>query len=140
MLRKHDGTEIPEQDAKRFREFVDTHRWQFARTYAAFCPHEYTLRKFDKTGDFAWFVKFVWDNGFWATYGKNKGRYFIDCETGYYYFAVPMDILEDGSVNPETSLINRSHTKEFEFVREDSLFDTIMRVKRLPPERREKWY
>ena len=127
-------------DLERFRRFVKSNYWQFAKTYAAFCPHEYTLRKWDKTGDFEWFLKFVWDNGFEAWYGKNMCHYFIDEQTGYYYFVSQFDILEDGSVNPKTGLVNRSHVKEFEFVEEITMFGTQTKVKRLPPEKREKWY
>lgn len=131
---------VSEQDAKRFRRFVSANYWQFAKTYAAFCPHEYTLKKWDKTGDFMWFCQFVWDHGFNGRYGKNPAHYFIDEETGYYYFVPPADTDGNGKVKPEMTLINRSTLKEFEFIPEETMFGTEYVVKRLPPEKREKWY
>lgn len=141
MLMRIDGTLIPEADAKRFRELVDNHKWIFAKTYAAFCPHEYTLKRDRWSAEsFKWFVKFVWDNGFWARYGKSEAKYFIDNETGYYYFVSPADMTESGEATDIVNLVNRSHLKEFEFVEETSLFGTEVKVKRLPKEQREKWY
>lgn len=133
--------ELTQEEAQRFRRFTKSSYWQFAKTYAAFCPHEYTLRKWDKTGDFMWFCQLVWDKGFWAKYGKNPAKYFVDEETGYYYFVSPGDI-EDGpeeKIRLGMSLINRSHVNEFEFVEEITLFGTEVKVKRLPPERRKPW-
>ena len=138
-MKRFDGTMIPEAEAKKFRECVDKHRWIFAKTYASFCPHEYTLkREYWTSEDFKWFVKFVWDNGFWAKYGKNEAKYFIDDETGYYYFVSPADMTDTGEAKTELHLINRSSLKEFEFVEENSLFGTEIKVKRLQKEKRGK--
>lgn len=140
-MRRLDGTEIPEEDARKFRNLVYSHRWIFAKTYASFCPHEYTLKREGWTDvDFKWFVKFVWDNGFWAKYGKNRCKYFVDFETGFYYFVSPADMNDNQTdANSIVSLVNRSHLNEFEFVEEQSLFETEYRVKRLPPEERKPW-
>lgn len=131
--------QLTEQEAKRFRRFAKSSYWQFAKTYAAFCPHEYTLRKWDKTGDFKWFCETVFRCGFEAKFGKGVGKYFIDHETGYYYFVALSDINEAGELKPEIMLINRSHVNEFEFVEETTLFGTEIKVKRLPPEKRGPW-
>lgn len=139
-MRRLDGTEIPEEDAKRFRDFVNSHRWVFAKTYAAFCPHEYTLRHEATWNDFTWFAKFVWANGFDATFGKSKSRYFIDQGSGWYYFVFPVDFDEDGNVQRTMTLINRGSLNEFEFVPEETIFGTEYRVKRLPPEKRGTVY
>lgn len=141
-MRRLDGELVSEQDASKFRMLVDQHRWIFAKTYAAFCPHQYTLKREGwRSGDFKWFVKFIWDNGFWATYGKNRCKYFIDSETGFYYFVTQDDMLEDKSAaNDVVFLVNRSHLNEFEFVDESTLFGDDIRVKRLPKEERKKWY
>ena len=32
-------------DHNGFRDFVNRHAWTFAKTYAAFCPHEYLVKK-----------------------------------------------------------------------------------------------
>lgn len=138
-MRRFDGTEIPEADAEAFRKAVNNHRWIFAKTYAAFCPHEYTLRHEWIWDEFKQFVEFIWHNGFDAYYGKIKQRYFIDQETGWYYFVGEHHFNENGeAIRDETlNLINRSNLREFEFVSEESLFGTEYRVKRLPPDRRK---
>lgn len=131
--------QLTQEEAQRFRRFVKSNYWQFAKTYAAFCPHEYTLRKWDKTGDFKWFCETVYRCGIEARFGKGIGKYFVDYETGYYYFVALSDINESGELKPEITLINRSHVNEFEFVEEATLFGTEVKVKRLPPERRKPW-
>lgn len=131
--------QLNEKDAKRFRQFVDSHYWQFAKTYAAFCPHEYTMRKWDKSGDFQWFFETVYQNGFDASYGKNKARYFVDYETGYYYFVPHGEVHDGGIMNDGVTLINRSHVNEFEFVEEITMFGPEVKVKRLPKDRRKPW-
>lgn len=137
-LKRQDGTEIPEEEAAKFRKFVDTHRWIFAKTYAAFCPHEYTLQREANWKDFSEFFEFIWKNGFDAYYGSIKQRYFIDNETGWYYFVSENDVDEDGKAQRSANLINRSNLREFEFIVEETLFDTVYRVKRLPKDRRGK--
>ena len=136
-MKRLDGTEIPEADAKRFRKFVDSHRWIFAKTYAAYCPHEYTLRRESDREDFIWFVKFVWSNGFFAKYGKNVSKYFVDEDGGWYYFVFPVDIDENGEVLNSMTLINRGSLNQWELVKEESLFGEEWRWKRLPKERRK---
>ena len=131
--------ELTQEEAQRFRRFTKSSYWQFAKTYAAFCPHEYTLRKWDKTGDFQWFFETVYRCGFDATYGNNIARYFVDSETGYYYFVPHADVHDGGIMNAHVTLINRPHVNEFEFVEETTLFGTEVKVKRLPPEKRKPW-
>lgn len=131
--------QLNEQDAKRFRRFIKANYWQFAKTYASFCPHEYALKRNDRTGDFKWFCETVIANGFDARFGKNTAKYFIDYETGYYYFVPYGDIDENGKLMPHAMLINRSHVNEFEFVEEITMFGTDVIVKRLPPDRRKPW-
>ena len=137
MLKRNDGTIIPEADEKKFREFVNNHRWTFAKTYAAFCPHEYTVRKYCKTGEFEWFIKFIWQNGFFARYGKNSCKYFVDNEAGWYYFVSPVDVDDDGNVRDEMGWINRGSLNQWEIAREENLFGEEYICKRLPKERRK---
>lgn len=141
-MRRLDGTEIPEEDAQRFRQLVQTHRWIFAKTYAAFCPHEYTLtREWRPRSDFDWFAKFIRDNGFDAYFGKSGAkRYFIDDGAGWYYFVVPEDFDDAGNVVPGIFGINRGSMKQWELIEETDLFGTRYRWKRLPKERRENPY
>ena len=137
-MERIDGTQIPQQDVDKFKKFVETHRWIFAKTYAAFCPHEYTLQRDSKWEDFAEFFEFIWNNGFDAYYGSNLQRYFIDTDTGWYYFVSGNDVDENGKAKRSANLINRGSLKEFEFTYTDSLFGREYRVKRLPPDRRGK--
>jgi len=136
-MKRLDGTEIRVEDAKRFRKFVNGHMWTFAKTYAAFCPHEYTLRRYADPEEFAWFARFIHDNGFRARYGKSESTYFIDDETGWYYFVSDADFNEDMSLSTVIGLINRANLGQFEFVEESDLFGTRTVVKRLPKERRQ---
>ena len=136
-MKRFDGTTVPEQDAERFRRLVNGHRWIFAKTYAAFCPHEYTLRKaFRIDENFQWLAKFVWNNGFWAKYGKNTSKYFIDEEGGYYYFVFAPDVDAAGNIKNSMTLLNRASLKEWELVEEDTMFGTEYRWKRLSKDKR----
>ena len=138
-MKRFDGTEIPEADAQRFRKFVRTHRWIFAKTYAAFCPHEYTLQREAEWPEFAEFFEFIWANGFDAHYGKSLvQRYFIDFEDGWYYFVSHNDVDENGKAQRSATLINRASLKEWELVEEATMWDIQYRWKRLPKERRGK--
>lgn len=141
-MKRFDGTEINEADAKRFRELVDTHRWIFAKTYAAFCPHEYTLRRqWDSDEDYRWFAEFIYRNGFDARYGNTAPkRYFVDDCGGWYYFLFPEDIDEFGKSARCNTLINRGSLSEFELVEETDMFGTEYRWKRLPKEKRRNPY
>lgn len=137
MKRFDNGAEINEADAKRFHEFVDNHRWIFAKTYAAFCPHEYALRRECRDSDFRWFVEFIWKNGFWARWGKNTRKYFVDEERGWYYFLFTEDFDENDSVKSSMTLINRGSLGQWEIVEEQSLFGSEWICKRLPKDRRK---
>lgn len=137
-MKRFDGTVVDEADARRFRSLVKSHRWIFAKTYAAFCPHEYSLRREWKVDeDFEWFAKFVWDNGFFAKYGKNTSKYFIDEEAGWYYFVFVPDMDESENIKSTMSLINRASLGQWEVVEEANMFGTEWRWKRLPKERRK---
>ena len=139
QMKRFDGTEIAEQDAARFKVLVDSHRWIFAKTYAAFCPHEYTLtREWKNRADFDWFAKFIRDNGFDAYFGKSGAkRYFIDEDGGWYYFVVPEDFDDNGEVVRGIFGINRGSLGQWELVEESDMFGTQYRWKRLPKERRK---
>lgn len=127
---------MTEADEMRFRAFVDGRKWVFAKTYAAFCPHEYTLKRGYLDEEFMWFCQFVWDNGFEAVYGKSMAKYYVDRGTGFYYFVFPEDVGADGIVEKRVDLINRSSLQEFEFVQDGDLLHEFMRVKRKPKDRR----
>lgn len=135
-MKRFDGTEIDPKDAARFREFVNSHRWIFAKTYASFCPHEYTLRRESNREDFIWFAKFIWENGFWARWGRNKSKYLIDEDGRWYYFVFPVDFDEDDNVLKTMVLINRGSLSEFEFIEEKTLIGSEIICKRIPAERR----
>ena len=109
---------LTERDAYRFKRFVKCNYWQFAKTYASFCPHEYTLKKWDKTGDFEWFCNCVIKNGFVARYGKKKSMYFVDAEERRYYFVPFEDIGENEEIKPTVILINRASLDDWELVQE----------------------
>lgn len=142
--------DLSPEDRAFARQFINTHKWRWARTYASFCPHEYAInyemdRPDYRRGAFKRFGDLIVKHGFNAKFGKNPGKYLIDDDTGFYYFVPESDIQADGGVAVDIHLINRSHINEFEFVEEEvpELFgdvdDGILRVRRLPPSKRKPW-
>ena len=100
------------------RRAVAGHKWIFAKTYAAFCPHEYTLRKdWENDDEYRFLVNFIWRYGLEAYYGKKTvpNRYWFDHENGYYYFVFPDDTDEKGNATDKMILINRGRICEFDF-------------------------
>lgn len=130
--------EMTNEERARASLFIKYHRWIFAKTYAAFCPHEYSLRKESQDQDFKDFAELVWKYGFDARYGKNAGRYLIaDDGSGWYYFVFPGDVDEGQHVKPTMTLINRANLSRWKFVRETDLFGSEIVVKLRP--KGEEW-
>jgi len=94
-----------------FRSFIQSHPWTFAKTYAAFCPHEYVVKgrlcpEDQKT--FEEIVLFIRKNGFLAIYGKKSpNQYYIVDD--HYYWTMP-DTLE------ATDILNRAKLTDFDFI------------------------
>ena len=94
-----------------FRDFINRHEWIFAKTYAAFCPHEYIIMK--KLPEEEWklfpgIAQFIRDEGFVAQYGRlGPNWYYVVDE--YYYWTL------DAKVE-DTDLINRAKLSDYEFV------------------------
>ena len=69
--------------------FINTHHWTFAKTYAAFCPHEYVAEEWLKTKaekDFFWeFGNFIQEKGKTATYGRLKPNQYLRVGEWYYW-------------------------------------------------------
>lgn len=121
---------MTEAERKKILKFVATHRWIFAKTYAAFCPHEYTLRRESNNEEFCEFVKLVWKYGFDARYGKNAGRYLVvDDGEGWYYFVFPADMDAGEQVKNSMTLINRANLQRWKFVEERDMFGSEIIVK-----------
>ena len=98
-------------DHNAFRDFINRHEWTFAKTYAAFCPHEYLVMKKlpeDEWPLFPEIAQFIRDEGFVAEYGRlGPNRYYIVDE--YYYWTMDKNA-------EDTDLINRAKLSDFEFV------------------------
>ena len=110
------------QELERVRRIIDEHRWIFAKTYAAFCPHEYTLRKeWENDDDYRFLVNFVWRYGLEAYFGKKTvaSRYWFDHENGYYYFIFPEDTDEKGNATDKVILVNRAKICDFDFWKDE---------------------
>ena len=94
-----------------FRSFIESHSWIFAKTYAAFCPHEYVVKDRlspEEQKQFEEIVLFIRENGFLAIYGKKEpNQYYIVDD--HYYWTMP-DTLE------ATDILNRAKLSDFEFV------------------------
>ena len=98
-------------DHDSFRNFVNRHEWTFAKTYAAFCPHEYIVMKKlprEEWPLFAQSARLIREEGFTAEYGRlGPNRYYIVDE--YYYWTLDKH-------TEDTVLINRAKLSDFEFV------------------------
>lgn len=115
---------IGEKDeVARIRQLIGEHRWIFAKTYASFCPHEYTLRKdWAEDAEYRSLGNFIWSNGAEAYYGRKTvpNRYWFDHESGWYYFVFPDDTDEEGTINNQSILINRARICDFDFWKDES--------------------
>ena len=93
-----------------FRDFINRHEWTFAKTYAAFCPHEYLVMKRlppEEHPLFPEIARFIREKGFVAEYGRlGPNRYYI--VDGYYYWTMDRNV-------EDTDLINRAKLSDFEF-------------------------
>ena len=97
-----------------FRDFINRHEWTFAKTYAAFCPHEYLVMKKLPGEEWPLFpeiARFIREKGFVAEYGRRgPNRYYIVDD--YYYWTLDRNV-------EDTDLINRAKPSDFEFVEQD---------------------
>ena len=98
-------------DHNGFRDFVNRHAWTFAKTYAAFCPHEYLVKKRLPPEEQALFpeaARLIREEGFVAEYGRLGPNWYYIVDGNYYWTLDPK--VED------TELINRAKLTDFEFV------------------------
>ncbi len=113
----------PTKEIEAIRKVIIDHRWIFAKTYAAFCPHEYTLRKeWEYDADYRMLVRFIWMYGLEAFYGRKTkpNKYWFDHENGWYYFVFPEDTDNDGNATEEACLINRAKITDFDFWKDEA--------------------
>ena len=94
-----------------FKQFIDHHTWTFAKTYAAFCPHEYVIK--DRLPEaeqhiFEQIVTYIRENGFIAIYGrKGPKQYYSVGEYYYWTMGAPVD---------ETTVLNRARLADYSFI------------------------
>lgn len=105
------------EELEYIRRIVNDHEWCFAKTYAAFCPHEYTLRyTWKNKADYNNLVNFIWRHGLVAQYGRTEPKtYWFDHETGWYYFIFDEDVDKDGKASDKATLINRARIADYDF-------------------------
>ena len=75
-----------------FQQFIARNKWIFAKTYAAFCPHEYVVK--DRLSDdeqrvFEQIVTFIRENGFIAIYGRKGPNQYYTVDD-YYSCSYPI--------------------------------------------------
>lgn len=98
-------------DHNSFRDFIYRHEWTFARTYAAFCPHEYIVMKKQPAEEWPLFpeiAQLIRDKGFVAEYGRLGPNWYYIVDD-YYYWTLDKYV-------EDTDLINRAKLSDFEFV------------------------
>lgn len=90
-------------------DFINAQKWIFAKTYAAFAPHEYIVRKyvadkeaFDRAGEF------ILKNGMRMFYYKHERKY-LYCD-GWFYWILRSDI------DDPTAVINRCKPEDYDIV------------------------
>ena len=97
------------------KEYFDAQKWTFAKTYAAFAPHEYIIReRMSDKETFDRAVKFIQDNGIRMFYYKSERKYLY--VGGWFYWALwSKDDLSD-------AIINRCRPMDYDivFVRRNS--------------------
>ena len=111
---KKNSMERCEMNHDIFRDFIKRHQWTFAKTYAAFCPHEYIAMK--KLPGEEWHLfpeiaHFIRGKGFVAEYGRlgSNWYYIVD---DYYYWTLDKNV-------EDTDLINRAKLTDFDFLKDE---------------------
>ncbi len=96
-----DGTLSRKEQERLFQTWVDSVRWQFAKTYAKKAPHEYTITEWKPELDatFKQFVLFIRQNGQIDLYHGHP--FTVLYMNGWKYWTM-------GSPVEETTLINRT--------------------------------
>ena len=93
-----------------FKQFIMRNKWIFAKTYAAFCPHEYIVKErlpAEEQALFEQIVTFIREQGFVAIYGRlGPNRYYAVDD--YYYWTM-------GEPVKETNILNRAKLSDYEF-------------------------
>ena len=91
------------------REYFESQNWTFAKTYAAFAPHEYIVR--NKVADKEMFdnaVNYILNNGVRMFYYQSERKYlFIG---GHFYW-----VMRDKENDP-TTVINRCRPDDYDIV------------------------
>ena len=89
--------------------FIQNQKWIFAKTYAAYAPHEYIVREyaadkeaFDKAGEF------ILENGMRMFYYKHERKYLF-CDGWFYWILRSED-------NPSDAVINRCKPEDYDVV------------------------
>ena len=100
-----------------FRQFIERNTWIFAKTYAAYCPHEYIVKdrlSEEEKSVFEQIVILIREKGFEAVYGNlGPNQYYTVDE--YYYWTM-------GAPVEQTIILNRAKHSDYDFVpTEDSL-------------------
>ncbi len=94
-----------------FREFIARNTWIFAKTYAAFCPHEYIVKDHlpeEEKVAFEQIVSFIREKGFDAVFGNLGPNQYYTVDD-YYYWTM-------GAPVEQTIILNRAKHSDYDFV------------------------
>lgn len=91
-------------DIDRFRHFVDTSRWRFAKTYAESYPHEYTLDEWCPDEEFESAIRCIERWGIEERFWSAERKYFYLDGRKYWHMGDASSVDDD----ERPGLINRS--------------------------------
>lgn len=91
------------------REYFNSQKWTFAKTFAMFAPHEYIVKsKVEDKQMFDSAVNYIFDNGIRMFYYQKERKYlFVD---GWFYW-----VCRNGEDDP-TAIINRCKPEDYDIV------------------------
>lgn len=90
-------------------DFIKRHRWQFAKTYAEFAPHEYLVRNWIKSPtdreDYLEFCRAIFEEGETLFYNGKRERKYLKVDDKWYWC---MDATPE-----EATIINRCEVDDY---------------------------
>jgi hypothetical protein len=102
----------------RARAFIEAAPWTFAKTYARFAPHEYTVRQQCRAqrleAGFDDLAQLIEEAGFWRSWGGHRWRTIVIDDQAYWLYRVWVPV-------NERTVINRWHADQLDITVDEQL-------------------